>query len=353
MRILIIGGTGLISSEFAHVCAARGDDLTLITRGTSTTASAPAGAHVLHADATQASAMRSLLRGARLRGEKWDAVVQFVAFTPAHVADDVETFAPLAQRYMLVATAAAYASFERFVALTETTEQRNDYWQYARDKQAAEATLIEAGDRAGLPYTIVRPAHTYGDSKLPGYTGVSRHPWTLVDRMRRGADIIIPGDGTSVWTITHAHDVATAMRGLLDAPDAVGRAVHVTSDEALTWTGLHRTIARAAGLSDAAFEAQVVNVPSAALVAAMPSQQGSIYGDKMHGAVYDTGLVKELVPGWSASIRFADGARRAIAAFEAHPHWQTIDDDTNAIFDRLGRIYRDALSSAATPSPSL
>lgn len=348
MRILIIGGTGLISAEFARVCAERGDQLTLVTRGTSTTASPPAGAHVLHADATDAAAMRSLLRGPRLRGEKWDAVVQFVAFRPDHVADDVATFAPIAHRYVLVATAAAYASFERFVPLTEATEQRNDFWAYARDKQAAEEALREHAERAGLAYTIVRPAHTYGDSKIPGYTGVSRHPWTLIDRMRRGADIIIPGDGTSVWTITHAYDVATAMRGLLDAPAAEGRSVHVTSDEALTWMGLHRTIAHAAGLSDHAFEAQVVNVPTAALVAAMPAQRGSLYGDKMHGAVYDTSLIKELVPGWSATIPFAEGVRRAVASFEARPKWQTIDDDANAVFDRLGRIYRDALGAAAT-----
>lgn len=348
MRILIVGGTGLISSEFSHVCAARGDNLTLITRGTSTTATAPAGAHVLHADATDAAAVRSLLRGARLRGEKWDAVVQFVAFGPEHVADDVETFAPVAHSYMLVATAAAYASFERFVPLTEDTEQRNEFWDYAREKQAAEEMLRERAGAVGLPYTIVRPAHTYGDSKIPGYTGVSRHPWTLIERMRRGADIIIPGDGTAVWTITHAHDVATAMRGLLDSSAAHGRAVHVTSDEALTWMGLHRAIAHAAGLSDEAFESQVVNVPTSALVAAMPTQRGSLYGDKMHGAVYDTRLVKELVPGWSATIPFADGVRRAVSAFETRPEWQTVDAEANAVFDRLGRIYRDALGAAAT-----
>lgn len=348
MRILIIGGTGLISSEFARVCTERGDQLTLITRGHSVTAPAPAGAHVLHADATDAAAVRSLFKGARLRGEKWDAVVQFVAFGPRHVADDVETFAPLAHRYVLVATAAAYASYERFTPLREDTPQENDYWEYAREKQAAEVVLREHAERAGLAYTIVRPAHTYGDSKIPGYTGVSRHPWTLIDRMRRGADIIIPGDGTSVWTITHARDVAAAMRGLLDSAAAEGRAVHVTSDEALTWTGLHRAIAHAAGLSDDAFEEQVVNVPTAAILAALPSQRGSLYGDKMHGAVYDTSLIKKLVPGWSATIPFAEGVARAVAAFDARPDWQTIDAETNAVFDRLGRVYRDALRAAAT-----
>lgn len=346
MRILIIGGTGLISSAFAAECARRGDDLTLITRGTTATAAAPQGSHVLHADATDAAALRSVLRGPRLRGERWDAVVQFVAFDPQHVADDVVTFAPLTDRYILVSTGAAYATFDRLVALTETTPQRNDWWAYARDKAAAEEVLVSRAADAGLAYTIVRPAHTYGDSKIPAYTGNSRHPWTLVDRMRRGADIIVPGDGTAVWTITHAEDVASAMRGLAGSPEAAGRAVHVTSDEALTWNGLYRTIATAAGLSDDAFDEHVVHVPSDALVAAAPSQQGSIYGDKMHGAVYDTTLVKQLVPGWQATIPFAEGVARAISAFESHPEWQSVDAEANAMFDRLGRIYRDALASA-------
>lgn len=338
MRTLVVGGTGLISSEFVTLALARGDELTLITRGQSSRP-VPAGARALHADATDAESLRSALHGARLRRERWDAVVQFIAFGPDHVRDDLVTFAPLTDRYVLVATSAAYAKHERLHPLTEDTPQENPYWEYARDKIAAEA-VVRAG---AVPFTIVRPAHTYGPARIPAFTGNSRHPWTIVDRMRRGADIVIPGDGTSLWTITHARDVAAGMLGLLDTPDAVGRAVHVTSDEALTWRGLYREIARAAGLSDAAFDAQCVSVPSDALVAAAPSQAGSIYGDKMHNAVYDTSLIKELVPGWEARIDFATGVREAVAWFEADASRQSVDDEANAMFDRLAGIYRSAL----------
>jgi nucleoside-diphosphate-sugar epimerase len=164
--------------------------------------------------------------------------------------------------------------------------------------------------------------------------------------MRRGADVVLPGDGTSLWTITHARDVAAGMLGLLGTPDAVGRAVHITSDEALTWRGLYREIARAAGLSDDEFDALCVNVPSDALVAAVPSQAGSIYGDKMHNAVYDTSLIKELVPGWEARVSFAEGIREAVAWFETEPARQRVDDEANAMFDRLAGIYRAALREA-------
>jgi nucleoside-diphosphate-sugar epimerase len=341
MRILVVGGTGLISSEFVDACLARGDEVTIITRGTKPS---PGGVKTIHADASDASALRQALHGARLRREKWDAVVQFIAFTPDHVSEDIETFAPVTDRYVLVATSAAYKTVERLHPLTEDTELENLHWQYARDKMACEAAL-----RAGagsLGYTIVRPAHTYGASKIPAFTGNSKHPWTIVDRMRRGADIVVPGDGTSLWTVTHASDVATGMRGLLDTDASLGQAVHITSDEALTWRGLYREIALAAGLTDTQFESQCVCVPSDAMVAAAPSQAGSIYGDKMHNAVYDTSLIKRLVPGWEARVSFAEGIREAIAWGDADPARQSVDDDANAMFDRLGSIYRGALRQA-------
>src|SRR5690554_163653 len=258
MRILIVGGTGLISSELAAQAHARGDQLTLVNRGQANVAAAPPGADGLHADATDPVAMRAALRGRQLRGERFDAVVQFVAFTPEHVARDVETFARLADQYVLIATGAAYKTPEHFVALTEDTPQENLFWEYARLKQAAEQVLRERAEAAGMGWTIVRPAHTYGPSKIPAFTGNSRHPWTIVDRMRRGAAIVIPGDGTALWTITHARDVAAGILGVLGHDNALGQAVHITSDEALTWTGLYRQLAHAAGLTDEQFEAQAV-----------------------------------------------------------------------------------------------
>lgn len=345
MRILIVGGTGLISSELSAYALAAGHEVTLVNRGRSPIATA-SGAPTIHADATDAEALRSALRGTRLRGERYDAVVQFIAYSPQQVLDDVETFRRLTDRYVLVATAAAYRKHDRLRPLTEDVPLENPYWEYARKKIACEEALRAAAPAAGLAYTIVRPAHTYGPSKIPGFTGVSRHPWTLVDRMRRGADIILPGDGTSLWTVTNARDVASGVCGLLAAPDAAGEAVHVTSSEAITWEGIHWAIASAAGLSREAFARQVVCVPSDALVAAAPSEEGSIRGDKMHPAVYDTSKLRALVPDWEARVPFTDGIAEAIAYFEADPARQTIDDATNANFDALGARYRSALADS-------
>jgi len=358
MRILAVGGSGTISSEFVAQAVAAGHAVTCVTRGTSPLP-LPEGAQRIHADATDPEAMRAALRGARLRGERYDAVVQFVAYEPAQVRADVETFAPLADHYLFVATAAAYKKFDHLVRLTEDTEQENLFWPYARAKAAAEAELRVAAEAAGLPFTIVRPAHTYGPSKIPAFAGNSRHPWTIVDRMRRGSDVLIPGDGTALWTITHARDVAAGMLGLCGNAAAHGRAVHIMNDDPLTWTGIYGAIAEAAGLSAEQFAAQCVFVPSEGFIAAAPELEGQIRGDKMHSAVYDTSLLKELVPGWGASTSFADGIRECVAWFEADPARQTVDAEANAMLDALGATYRQTLekvrsaaaSASAGPTP--
>jgi nucleoside-diphosphate-sugar epimerase len=342
MRVLFLGGTGVISSECAALVTARGHHLTLITRGRSKTAPPPPGARLLYADASDARALRAAL-SAGADGERFDAVVQFVGYEPGHIADDVITFAPRARHYVFVSTAAAYRTFDRFVRVTEETEQANPHWEYARKKAESERVLRAYAADAGLPFTIVRPAHTYGASRIPGYVGNSRHPWTLVDRMRRGADVIIPGDGTSVWTLTHARDVAVGLVGLLGNEQAFGQAVNIMGDESLTWEGVHATIAAAAGLTVPQFAAIAVHVPSDAIVAADPAAAGGVYGDKMHCSVFDTTKLKALVPDFSPRMSFAQGMREALAWFTANPERQTIDAEANALFDRLGRAYRAVL----------
>ena len=345
MKLLFVGGTGLISSACAALARVQGHDLTLVTRGRSRTYPPPDGARLLVVDARDPLAIRDTLERNAL-GERFDAVVQFVTYDPGHVADDVVTFAPRTDQYVFISTAAVYEPVDRFRELSEMSEQGNAYWEYARKKHECERELRHYAEAANLPFTIVRPAHTYGPSTIPAYVGNSTHPWTIVERMRRGADIAIPGDGTSAWTLTHARDVAAGLLALVGNDKALGRAVNITSDEALTWETIHCTIAEAAGLTRTQFEAQAVHVPSDALIAAEPSYAGVVRGDKMHNKVIDTSLLRLLVPGYRARIPFAQGVRESITWFEADPARQTIDAAANAYFDQLTDIYRAALRDA-------
>lgn len=344
MRLLFIGGTGLISSACAALARERKHEVTLVTRGRTPGPSLPPGARLLIVNAHDPRALRDSLERNAL-GERFDAVVQFVAYEPGQIPEDVVTFAPRTDQYIFVSTAATYPPREYFNVQSESTEQGNPYWEYASKKIECERELRHYAEAAQMPFTIVRPAHTYGFSKIPGYAGNSERPWTLPDRMRRGADIIVPGDGTSVWTLTHAADVAMGILGLIGNAKALGHAVNVTSDEALTWEGIHREIAIAAGLRNEQYEKQVVHVPSDAIVAAFPEAAGGVVGDKMHNKIVDTTTLKLLMPGWKPRVTFAHGVREAVGWFLADPQRQLVDDQSNAAMDRLGAIYRTALGS--------
>ncbi|MBN2176255.1 MAG: NAD-dependent epimerase/dehydratase family protein [Demequinaceae bacterium] len=351
MRLLFIGGTGLISSACARIAYDQGHDLTVLTRGRSQTYPAPRGARHIIVDAKKPTTLRSSLERNAL-GDRFDAVVQFIANEPGQVPEDVVTFAPRANQYIFISSAATYRPADRLVAISESSEQSNDTWDYARKKIQCEQELLMYAEAASLPYTIVRPGYTYGPSFIPGYIGNTDHPWTLVDRMRRGADIVLPGDGTSAWTLTHSRDVAAAIIGLIGNEKALGKAVNVASTEALTWDTIYRTIANAAGVDMQEYESQIVHVPSDALVASYPSAEGEILGDKMHNKVIDSRFLRSLIPGYKAKIRFADGIKESIAWFEANPARQTVDAYANAHLDRVAAIYRGALDDASQlPTP--
>ena len=343
MRLLFIGGTGIISSAVSPLVVARGHTLTLVNRGLSPKAPPPAGAEVVTVDAHDPAALR-----AALAGRHFDAVVQWIAYTADDIRADVETFRDLTDQYVFVSSASAYEKPPSRPVVTEAgTPLSNPFWQYSRDKIAAEEALREAG-AAGFPYTIVRPSLTYGPSQIPVCVGSWNRPWTIVDRMRRGAPILIPGDGTSLEVLTNHRDLAVGLIGLLGNPAAIGEAFHITSDEALTWNRIYADVAAAAGIDGEAFARQVLHVPTDALGAADEGWLGSLWGDKSHSILYDNAKVKALVPEFASliTVPFAEGIRETIAWFEASASRRAIDDDFNALCDRVAAIYARALGEA-------
>jgi nucleoside-diphosphate-sugar epimerase len=207
----------------------------------------------------------------------------------------------------------------------ESTPLRNPFWQYSRDKIASEELLVAAFRERGFPMTIVRPSHTYDAGSIPLEGG-----WTTLERMRRGAPIVIHGDGTSLWTLTHARDFAPAFVGLLGNPHAIGSAVQITGDEVLTWNAIANLFAGALGV-----DATIVHVTSDDIAREIPAMGPWLLGDKAHSVIFDNTLVKTLVPGWTAPIPFADGVREIVEWHLADPARQHVDTDLDAAFDRL------------------
>jgi len=324
MRVLFIGGTGIISTACARLAAGRGIDLTLLTRGRHA-ADVPEGVRTVTADIDDPAA------AARALGDSpFDAVVDWVAFTPAHVKRDVALFRGRTRQYIFISSASAYQKPPGHYLITESTPLANPYWQYSRDKIACEEFLMKAYREEGFPATIVRPSLTYSETQIPLAVNSWAKSYTIVDRMRRGKKVIVPGDGTSLWVITHASDFAKGLVGLLGHPQAIGNAFHITSDDVMCWDQFYRLTAEAAGA-----EARLVHMPSDFLAACYPDKLGSLVGDKSVSVVFDNSKIKRFVPGYCATMSFSEGIRRTIAWFDADPARQVIDAEANARWDKL------------------
>src|SRR5690554_4741147 len=309
MRVLFIGGTGLISSACSPLALERGMDLTLVTRGQSARMEIPAGAHTIQADAHDAAGLRAALRADVAKNGRYDAVVQWICFTPDHLRADIETFTDLTDQYVFISSASAYDTPPpHYVARESVTALNNPFWQYSRDKAECERVLREEGPAAGLGFTIVRPSHTYGYSDIPFAITSGSHPWTVADRIRSGRPVIMHGDGTSLWTLTDHRDFAVGLVGLLGNPRALGEDFHITSDDVLTWNQIHGHIAAALGVEQAALDEQTVFIPSPTLARFdRDAFEGPLLGDKANAGVFDNSKLSAVVPDYAPTRRFADG----------------------------------------------
>jgi nucleoside-diphosphate-sugar epimerase len=242
----------------------------------------------------------------------------------------LDIFADRMGQYVFISSASAYQTPPGRLPVTESTPLRNPFWKYSRDKIACEDLLLRAYREEGLPMTIVRPSHTYDKTLLPFDGG-----WTVVDRMRRGAEVVVPGDGTSVWTLTHHVDFAKAFVGLLGHPAAIGDSFHITSDEWLPWNEIFTLIGRAAGV-----DPTLVHVPSDAIAAADVEWGAGLLGDKAHSMIFDNTKVKRLVPDYVATIPFSRGAEEIIDWYDADSSRQEVDSAIDATMDKLVAQYR-------------
>jgi nucleoside-diphosphate-sugar epimerase len=329
MKVLFIGGTGIISSACSELALERGIELYLLNRGQSMRQAA-AGAKLLHGDIRQRESAQ-----AALGDLSFDAVVDWVAFTPEQVQSDIELLRDRTGQYIFISSASAYQTPPRFLPVTESTPLHNPFWQYSRDKAACEARLWSAYQAEGFPATVVRPSHTYDQTLLPFHGG-----FTTVARMRAGKKVVVHGDGTSLWTLTHHRDFAAGFVGLLGNPHAVGDAFHITSDEWLSWNQIYEIVAHAAGA-----EPRLVHIPSDLIAAFDPDWGAGLLGDKAHSMIFDNSKIRRLVPDFQPRIPFYQGAQEILAWYDADPARQRTDPALDALQDRLIKAMEEAYPS--------
>jgi len=324
LKVLFIGGSGQISSACSQRAVDLGIDLYVLNRGRTSIRPLPAEARRLEGDIRDPSSARGAI------GEhEFDAVVDFVAFTPAHVQADIDLFAGRTGQFVFISSASAYQKPVGRLPIVESTPLRNPIWPYSQAKIACEELLVRAYREDGFPATIVRPSHTYDQTNVPADGG-----WTAIDRMRRGKEVVVHGDGTSLWTLTHHVDFAKAFVGLLGHPQAIGDSFHITSDEVLTWNQIHELLAAAAGV-----QPRIVHVTSDAIFAADEAWGRSLLGDKTHSVIFDNAKVRALVPDYVATIPFSQGAREIVAWHDEDPARQQVDAHVDELMEQLVERY--------------
>ncbi|MDB6427681.1 MULTISPECIES: SDR family oxidoreductase [unclassified Curtobacterium] len=319
--VLFIGGSGIISAACVREAVEQGYDVTVLNRGTTDKRPIPDAVARLQADVSDRTALE-----AAIGDQHWDVVIDFVAFTPDQVQRDIEVFTGRTNQYVFISSASAYQTPATHLPITESTPLKNPFWQYSRDKIACEDLLTKAYREDDFPMTIIRPSHTYDETLVPFSGG-----WTVLGRMRAGKPIVVTGDGSSLWTITHARDFAVGFVGLLDRAEAIGEAFHITGDEAPTWDRIAHELAAAAGVEDL----QLVHVPADAIDALDADWGASLLGDKANTSVFDNTKVQTLVPEFAQTTSIRQGAREIVAWFDADPSRQVTDERLDGLMDQL------------------
>jgi nucleoside-diphosphate-sugar epimerase len=334
MKILLIGGTGTISSAITRQLAAAGHDLWLLNRGTRRN-EVPQGVKQVIVDIDDTE---EVLR--QLGDAQFDAVCEFIGFLPSQVERDIRLFRGRTRQYVYISSASAYNKPARSHIITEGTTLANPHWEYSRNKIACEELLMREYRDNGFPATIVRPSHTYCERAVPVSVHGPKGRWPVLKRMLDGKPVIIQGDGSSLWTLTWNEDFARGFIGLLGNPKAIGEAFQIMSDESLTWTQVYECVGNALHVT-----VKPYYVASEFLAAVAPKEwdfEGNLLGDKSVTVVFDCSKLKRAVPGFQAVTRFDQGVRRCVEYLLAHPELQVEDPEFDSWCDRVVEMQEQA-----------
>lgn len=334
MKVLFVGGTGLISSACTALAVERGIEVFHLNRGGRS--GSPLGVTTLVADVHDEAASTSVLADHR-----FDAVVDWIGYGVEDVERDMRLFRDRTDQFIYISSASVYLKPLSHWLMREDSPLGNPYWDYAQGKIKAEERLTRAFREDGFPITIVRPSHTYGNWSVPMAVSSWSAPYTEIARMRAGKPIIVPGDGTSLWTVMHNSDFAVAFDGLLGRRQAIGHAFNIMSDEPMTWDEIHRQIAAAAGA-----ELRIVHIPSDFISACVPDMRGRLLGDAAVSSVFDTTKIKRFVPEFRCVMPFSEGIKQTIAWYDADPARKKIDVEADARWDHVVEVYERGLAAA-------
>lgn len=331
-KALFIGGTGIISTEISKRCIEKGWQLYLLNRGNRPL---PEGAISLKADINDEEAVKKLISGIH-----FDVVADFIVFTLDQLERDIRLFSGNTDQYIFISSASAYQKPLVDPVITESTPLVNPYWQYSRNKAACEDRLMKEFRENGFPFTTIRPSHTYCETGVPMPIHGKMGSFQILERIRQGKPVIVPGDGTSLWTVTFSRDFAKGFCGIMANPHAIGNAYHITSDEHLTWDQIVASTARALGVKP-----NIVHIPSDVIAKLYPDMLGGLIGDKSNTVWFDNSKIKRDAPEFVCTTRFDDGVRECIRTIYADKTLQVPDPAFDAWCDAVIEKYQAAVET--------
>jgi len=325
VKILYIGGTGIISSACSELALKKGYQLFHLNRGNTNSLRPVPGVSTLKGDIRDRHAVTALLQG-----HFFDAVVDWISFEPDHIKQNIEIFSGITDQFVFISSASAYQTPPQKWPVSEETPLYNPFWLYSRNKIACEEILKEANKTQGFPYTIVRPSHTYDKTLIPLEGG-----YTQLHRMKLGKTIVIHGDGSSLWTLTHHKDFAKGLVGILGKKEALAEVFHITSDMYYSWDRIAQILAEKSG-----FSPDIVHIPSEVIARYDQKIGASLMGDKTHSMIFDNSKIKKLVPDFNCTIPFEEGAEEIIQWYNSHPDYQQVNEELDKLFDRMVKDYQ-------------
>lgn len=325
MKVLFIGGTGNISTPSSRLAVEKGLDLYHLNRGS--TKVEIAGVKTILGDINKPGELTGL------KEHDWDVVVNWIAFTPEDIERDIALFKGKTKQYVFISSASCYQTPLGYPVITESTPLCNNLWDYSNQKIQCEDHLMRAYREEDFPITIVRPSLTY-DTVIPIAIGGFKE-YTTADRILKGKEIIVHGDGTSLWTVTHSDDFARGFVGLLGLWTAIGHAFHITSDEILNWNTIYNILATTLGR-----EAKVIHIASDFICKIEPSYTGTLLADKAESVIFDNAKIKTFVPGFKATIPFSEGIIRTLQWLDDHPEKKIVNPEENAVIDQIIKTYK-------------
>lgn len=336
MKALFVGGSGTISIAITRQLMALGCELYLLNRGNHSD-ELPKGTKTFICDINNTKKVQSLIGN-----NHFDVIADFIAFTPKQVKRDFELFNGLCDQYIFISSASAYEKPPSSHIITENTPLINPYWEYSRNKADCEKYLFEQHKINGFPVTVVRPSHTYGDKSIPVALHGDNGSWQVIERIKNGKPVIIPGDGESLWTVTHNTDFAPYFISLMGNKSAIGNAYHITSEYPLTWNEIYKTIADELSVSLNAVYASSEEIIHFGKKYGYDFE-GGLKGDKSNSVVFDNSKVKAFLPDYKMQTDFKSGVKQCLKYIFDHKECQQKDEKFDKFCDDFAKMISDRL----------